>query len=946
MDGAPLLERRAEVDALREAVAHACAGRTRVVVVRGPAGSGRTRLLDVADGLAAAHDVLVLRAGGGTRHPGRSPFALARDLLRRSAAGPTTDAAVLLRDAARRARTGGAAGTDVAAMLGLVRSVARLTAESPVVLLADDLDRADPESVRWLAHLAHQADGLPLLVVGSVHSAPGAGPTARALDELVSAPGVGHLAPAPLSRDAVRSWLHAAAVVPAHPEVLDACVGATGGNPALVARVVQRLAHPAPVTDAVDRIHGIGAALAVEGVSAVLRDLPPEEIALAHAVAVLGEDTMPRVVALVAELDDVAVDRAAARLSALGILDRDGRRFRHAAARTAVLGTLSDDRRCRLRAWAGRVLESEGAPPERVAVQFLDAGPPADRGVVELLHGAACRARQRGAPKLAASFLVHALRGNVPDRTRAALLLDLGITERHSAPVRAHRHLTRALSLSGSARERARVITLLVAFHTGPDAEGLVGLLERGLRDLAAAVPESGPEPPGDRDLRLGLEALLLYASAEDSTQMAAVRDWVDRTDPHTLGSGAGASALRSAHVFYSTLLLRTDAAESAVLARGALDGALDESEALQPIRMGALGVLAWTEADDTLAPLHERALADARTQQRPELHASLRGVRSMLHLRCGRVPEAFADARASLDVLTGELSGETRLMILHCAVLALIELGEVNEAAALVHPANLEGTSDRSWRWSWLLDARAAVLAARGRPREALAQAQEAGRRLRNVGIVNPAALGWQGRTALLHHELGEHAAARAVALEHLGLARRWGTHGHVGAALRVLGVVQGAGEGLRTLQDAAAELARSPRVLDSARCLVDLGVMARETGDEAQARVLLREGLDLAEGCGARMLSTRALSELTAAGGRGRRRSGGGSLTPAELDVARLAAAGASNRDVAASLGVSRRAVELHLTRCYRKLDIPGRAELAGALRRRVLQSPGEAG
>jgi DNA-binding CsgD family transcriptional regulator len=71
-------------------------------------------------------------------------------------------------------------------------------------------------------------------------------------------------------------------------------------------------------------------------------------------------------------------------------------------------------------------------------------------------------------------------------------------------------------------------------------------------------------------------------------------------------------------------------------------------------------------------------------------------------------------------------------------------------------------------------------------------------------------------------------------------------------------------------------------------------------------------------------------------AAGGRPRRsaRSGVDALTPAELRVARMAATGSSNREVAEALFVTVKAVEWHLRNTYRKLGIGGRGELAAAL------------
>jgi DNA-binding CsgD family transcriptional regulator len=55
---------------------------------------------------------------------------------------------------------------------------------------------------------------------------------------------------------------------------------------------------------------------------------------------------------------------------------------------------------------------------------------------------------------------------------------------------------------------------------------------------------------------------------------------------------------------------------------------------------------------------------------------------------------------------------------------------------------------------------------------------------------------------------------------------------------------------------------------------------------------------------------------------------------LTPSELRVARLAAEGRSNREIAYELYVTLKAVEGHLARAYTKLGIEGRSQLARAL------------
>jgi DNA-binding CsgD family transcriptional regulator len=83
---------------------------------------------------------------------------------------------------------------------------------------------------------------------------------------------------------------------------------------------------------------------------------------------------------------------------------------------------------------------------------------------------------------------------------------------------------------------------------------------------------------------------------------------------------------------------------------------------------------------------------------------------------------------------------------------------------------------------------------------------------------------------------------------------------------------------------------------------------------------------------------LAHRARSELRACGARPRRSAVTGleSLTPAERQVADLAAASHSNREIAQRLYVTRRTVETHLTHVFAKLGISGRSELVDAFAR----------
>jgi DNA-binding CsgD family transcriptional regulator len=171
------------------------------------------------------------------------------------------------------------------------------------------------------------------------------------------------------------------------------------------------------------------------------------------------------------------------------------------------------------------------------------------------------------------------------------------------------------------------------------------------------------------------------------------------------------------------------------------------------------------------------------------------------------------------------------------------------------------------------------------------------------------------------------------AVELER---ARRSGSATAIGAALRAQGVLHHDQPGTETLEEAAAILERSPDKLERARALADLGAALRRTNQRAAAREPLRRALDLAHRCGAIPLADRAREELIATGARPRHTvlSGIDALTVSERRVARMAAEGLSNREIAQALFVSMNTVTRHLTHAYQKLDISRRSELVAAL------------
>jgi DNA-binding NarL/FixJ family response regulator len=235
---------------------------------------------------------------------------------------------------------------------------------------------------------------------------------------------------------------------------------------------------------------------------------------------------------------------------------------------------------------------------------------------------------------------------------------------------------------------------------------------------------------------------------------------------------------------------------------------------------------------------------------------------------------------------------------------------------------------------------ARGRLRLAQGKPADALADfeacqalygATEWGMRTRETGYVHA-----RSGAALALLRLGRPERAAELADAEVADVRLLGTPRALGVSLRAAGLARGGQAGLGLLEESVAALRSSAARLERAHSLAELGALLRRSGRRAAAREPLAEALDLAARCGARPLAARVRAELNATGARPRRewRTGVEALTPSELRVARLAAEGRSNREIAYALYVSVKTVEGHLARAYRTLGIERRGQLAAAL------------
>ena len=170
-----LLERERELDEIRERLESARAGAGSTLVVEGPGGIGKTELLIAAGREAREHGMCVLSARGAELER-EFPFGVVRQLLETRVTAPGGDelmdgAAALCAPVFEPAGRGEEDERSFAVLHGLYWLCATLTERSPLLVLVDDAQWADPASLAFLTYLARRVEDLPVAL--AVASRPG-----------------------------------------------------------------------------------------------------------------------------------------------------------------------------------------------------------------------------------------------------------------------------------------------------------------------------------------------------------------------------------------------------------------------------------------------------------------------------------------------------------------------------------------------------------------------------------------------------------------------------------------------------------------------------------------------------------------------------------------------------------------------------------------------------
>jgi DNA-binding CsgD family transcriptional regulator len=490
---------------------------------------------------------------------------------------------------------------------------------------------------------------------------------------------------------------------------------------------------------------------------------------------------------------------------------------------------------------------------------------------------------------------------------------------------------------------------LRAAIELGADVHWRAGVARRlaralGFRDRvteAIAVLEDVERELGgeDDELALALANEIVFYGRVDPEGRRLTRDRAARVRAEFADrqvAATPAERLAFLNAAAEITMQGESAEEGARLAEEALRAGrmLSEQSLVSPVPVAAVLTLIYCDRLELARRVVDQAIAQAVQAGSILGFAHYSVLRAEIHLACGALSEAEADARASLE--SGRVPG-VKVQQVSVLVRVLVERGEISEAQALLDRYRMDGELRNAFHVKDLLERRGRLRLAQGRIEDALADLVHAGESQQSFDMFNPATLAWRSQAALAAHRSGQQEGATALAEDELRRARVFGAPRALGIALTAAGLVGGDPRG-ELLEEALNVLDSSPARLEEARALIARGAWLRRQGERSAARPLLERGLELAREWGAAPLAQEASEQLASAGGRPRNllRRGRDALTPTELRVARLAVEGLSNPEIAQAHFVTLKTVETQLGSCYRKLGITSRRDLAEALER----------
>ncbi|HET7520264.1 MAG TPA: AAA family ATPase, partial [Candidatus Limnocylindria bacterium] len=884
------------------------------LVLQGEAGIGKSTLWQAACELAAAAGLTVLtcRPAGAEV---RLSFSALTDLLE----GVTDGGLAVLPAPQRRAvevallrsEAGEQRFDERAVFAGTLALLRNLASEGPLAIAVDDAQWLDGPSASALEYVARRVRTEPIAFVVAVRGSAAGVPLG--LYRALGTDRLQRVAVGPMSLGALHRLLRAKAGASFSRPTLRRIHGVAGGNPFFALE----LARDESVRRS--QLRGVPSALPDTLHELLGRRLAELPSATGKALFVAAAASQPTVDLLSAALgEDAGPLLEPAEREGVIRLDGGAIQFEHPLLAAAAYAANRGDRR----SWHARLAELSTDLEERARHGALAVDGP-DEGVASLLMAAGRHARSRGAPAAAAELFEAAI-----ERTPRGAAVERGERTVEAA---------RTLLLVG---ERARARTLLEAAIPALDAGGVRSDALLVLSTLVESDPGGS-----DRVLEL-INQALAEADADPRRQAAALLSremWErhrERLEP-------------ALHFARQALALADGLGDNLLLAR-----ALTRTADLEVLLgMAPDPITHFARALEVGSRFHLDAREDA---PRSMLAACL--------ARAGRVDEARALLLEEGEQVTAD--GDESSLEIICLFLAEVEwlAGNWDEARARAEEGiEVAEASESRMMQGAITAVLSLVEAGRGQLLEAEARAREGLALSREVGdlsyeVYNRQVLGFvelsRGNPAAAHDHLAVYAVERGIegtkrisfigdaieALIELGrldeaaplvdeLERR-GSLLHrptlAAASLRCRALLESArGDASRAdalLADALAIHADLGLRFEHARTLLILGEIRRRGKQKRAAREALESARDAFTALGAPLWAARAERELARIGGR----APAGELTPTERRVADLVAQGMSNKEVAAAMFVSVRAVEANLSRIYDKEGISSRTEL----------------
>jgi DNA-binding CsgD family transcriptional regulator len=916
-----LTGRRAECDLLDQLINEVLAGRSRVLVVRGEPGVGKTALLDYLAGRAAG--CRVVRAAGAEPEM-ELGFAGLHQLL-----SPVLDRADPLpgpqREALRTAFGLGAGPAPDRFLVGLAALglVSEMAAEQPLICIVDDEQWLDRVSVQTLRFVARRLAADPVALVFAAR-VPGR--------ELAGLP---ELAVEGLRAEDARALLESVLTGPVDGQVLDMIVAEMRGNP-LALLELPRWVGPGELAGG----FGLPGAVPLRGriEESFRRQLEglPDQTQLLLQLAAADPSGDPLLVWRAAGRLRIPAGAGAQAVGA-GLVEFGARvRFRHPLARSAAYRSASVQQRQELHSALAEATDP-AADPDRRAWHRAQATAGPDEDVAGDLDRSAGRAQGRGGLAAAAAFLERAALLTPDPEHRAQRLLAAARAERDAGELDAAlRLLVAAEAGLVNAWQAAEVEHLRgqIAFDQRRSSDA-ARLLLRAARRLEPLDPGLARETY--------LEAIWAAMLAGDLGTPGGVREAAGAAR----AAPPGPRPPRPADVLLDAVALRFTrgyAAAAPTLARAlellitldvSVGAGVTERRRWLWLAGGRASMIAgelWDfESWHALAALQVQAARDTGALIHLQLALNFLGLH---HLLASDLAEA--ERLIEEDHLVAEATGNPPVG--YAAMLLAAWQGRDQEASELIHAAvRLAAESGTGMLADFAAYASAVLDNALGRYVAARDAARPAFER------------DHLGFGCLVVAELAE-AAARTgdpalvqAALDWLSeRTRLTPTAWALGIEARVRALASDGAAAGNCYRESIEQLARTRVRAELARSHLLYGEWLRRQGRRMDAREQLRTAyLMLDEMCMAGF-AERARRELRATGETVRKRTGPAArtagtsepLTAQEAQVALLARDGLSNPEIGARLFISPRTVKYHLHKVFTKLGIASRSQLHQAL------------